>query len=74
MEDLMGRLRRFMEEINQIDRLHLSSMRKNYACLLDLQIYVYIFVIHGNEKKKNIENLSININRYSAENIGIQKY
>lgn len=51
MEDLMGRLRRFMEEINQIDRLHLSSMRKNYACLLDLQIYVYI-VIHGNEKKK----------------------
>lgn len=69
----MGRLRRFMEEINQIDRLHLSSMRKNYACLLDLQIYVYIFVIHGSEKK-NIENLSININRYSAENIGIQKY
>lgn len=72
MEDLMGRLRRFMEEINQIDRLHLSSMRKNYACLLDLRIYVYI-VIHG-MKKKNIENLSININRYSAENIGIQKY
>lgn len=51
MEDLMGRLRRFMEEINQIDRLHLSSMRKNYACLLDLRIYVYI-VIHGSEKKK----------------------
>lgn len=47
----MRRLRRFMEEINQIDRLHLSSMRKNYACLLDLQIYVYI-VIHGSEKKK----------------------
>lgn len=53
MEDLMGRLRRFMEEINQIDRLYLSSMRKNYACLLDLQIYVYIFVIHGSEKKKH---------------------
>lgn len=52
MEDLMGRLRRFMEEINQIDRLHLSSMRKNYACLLDLRIYVYI-VIHGSEKKKH---------------------
>lgn len=51
MEDLMRRLRRFMEEINQIDRLHLSSMRKNYACLLDLRIYVYI-VIHGSEKKK----------------------
>lgn len=54
MEDLMRRLRRFMEEINQIDRLHLSSIRKNYACLLDLiirQIYVYI-VIHGSEKKK----------------------
>lgn len=51
MEDLMGRLRRFMEEINQIDRLHLSSMRNNYACLLDLRIYVYI-VIHGSEKKK----------------------
>lgn len=47
----MGRLRRFMEEINQIDRLHLSSMRNNYACLLDLRIYVYI-VIHGSEKKK----------------------
>lgn len=44
----MRRLRRFMEEINQIDR---SSMRKNYACLLDLRIYVYI-VIHGSEKKK----------------------
>ena len=51
MEDLMRRLRRFMEEINQIDRLHLSSMRNNYACLLDLRIYVYI-VIHGSEKKK----------------------
>lgn len=51
MEDLMRRLRRFMEEINQIDRLHLSSMRKNYACLLDLRIYVYI-VIHGMKKKK----------------------